>query len=179
MEQLKQIRSQFETRPGEACLKLKHEFAPPGALVRFCVRLLLLSKDVLLRALIDRLEFLRIGKRLLKSLTLKAVIYTYIILSILFQVERKKMPKEGLTAWEWKKRLEDFASGKFIFGRGQYPPKGSKRATQLEQIKTCPRHKSSNLLDPFGRRILCQCSYHKAVVSVNYLVDLVDLVYLV
>lgn len=73
------------------------------------------------------------------------------------------MPKVGITDREWKERLMQYVEGQFVFGRGQRPPKRTKRAIQLQKVESCPKHKNSQQLDAFGRRILCKCGYHKAV----------------
>lgn len=74
------------------------------------------------------------------------------------------MPKTGISDKEWRERLASFVEGKFQFGRGQRPPKGSKRAQQLQSVESCPKHRSSTqLLDVLGRKIQCKCGFHKSV----------------
>ena len=70
------------------------------------------------------------------------------------------MPKTGLSDAEWRKRLSQFAAGKFQFGRGQRPQKGSIRAKVLERVEKCPKHLNPVMLDPFKRKIKCHCGYH-------------------
>lgn len=73
------------------------------------------------------------------------------------------MPKRGLTDGEWKDRLDNFARGSYLFGRGQRPPKKSKRALQLQAVESCPKQFSSQKLDVLGRTIECTCGFHKSV----------------
>ena len=75
------------------------------------------------------------------------------------------MPKTGLSSSQWRQRLHLFAQGKFDFGRGHRPRKGSDRARELERIEKCPKHRNSVLVDPFGRRTQCNCGYHQPQVS--------------
>ena len=76
------------------------------------------------------------------------------------------MPKTGLTDREWKERLGSFAAGKFQFGRGQRPPKKSKRALQLLAVESCPKHRSSQKMDVFGRIVECKCGFHSNVSNI-------------
>lgn len=71
------------------------------------------------------------------------------------------MPKVGITEREWKERLELYVQGRFEFGRGQRPPKKSKRAIKLQAVESCPKHKNPQQKDPLGRSIQCKCGYHK------------------
>ena len=75
------------------------------------------------------------------------------------------MPKTGLTNRQWRERLSLFAQGKFWFGRGQRPKKGSDKARELERVEKCPKHRNLALTDPFGRRIQFLCGYHQQEVS--------------
>ena len=75
------------------------------------------------------------------------------------------MPKLGLSDKEWRHRLSLFAAGKFQFGRGQRPPRGSIRAKLLERVEKCPKHRNPVQLDPFKRKIQCICGYHIPSVS--------------
>ena len=72
------------------------------------------------------------------------------------------MPKTGLSAAEWRKRLKAYAKGSFTFGTGLRPPKGSSRATEVAQIEQCPLHRNRSSMDPFGRKLDCTCGFHKA-----------------
>ncbi|ESO90740.1 hypothetical protein LOTGIDRAFT_175806 [Lottia gigantea] len=69
--------------------------------------------------------------------------------------------KTGLPTSEWIKRLSDYASGTFLFGRGQRPSTGSRWAKELTAIDNCPRHKSVVKKDLFGNVVQCSCEYHK------------------
>ena len=75
------------------------------------------------------------------------------------------MPKIGLSDREWKERLSSYAQGLFEFSRGQRPPKGSRRAKELEQVDKCPKHRNPVTHDPFGRKIQCTCGHHQVKVS--------------
>ena len=80
------------------------------------------------------------------------------------------MPKTGLSDSQWRQRLYLFGQGKFEFGRGHRPRKGSDRAQELERVEKCPKHRNSVNVDPFGREIQCCCGYHQPKVSevLNY-----------
>ena len=69
------------------------------------------------------------------------------------------MPKKGLTNREWHQRLSLFAQGKFEFGRGHRPKKGTERAKELEKVEKCPKHRNPVLLDPLGRTIQCNLGH--------------------
>ena len=71
-----------------------------------------------------------------------------------------RMPKEGLSAAEWRRRLRGFAQGDRL-GRGQRPRRNSYWARTLEGIEKCPRHRSAATHDPFGRPLACKCGFHK------------------
>lgn len=58
------------------------------------------------------------------------------------------MSKKGLSKKEWQQRLILFAQGKFVFGRGHHPRKGSYRAKELAKVETCPKHRNSVQVDP-------------------------------
>uniref|UniRef100_UPI00358E8398 uncharacterized protein n=1 Tax=Myxine glutinosa TaxID=7769 RepID=UPI00358E8398 len=70
------------------------------------------------------------------------------------------MPKQGLTPSEWRRRLREYASGAFHFGRGQRPPKGSRWGNEITKIDSCSRHGRRGCTDLFGNRVWCKCSYH-------------------
>ena len=75
-----------------------------------------------------------------------------------------RMPKEGLEASAWEKRLKLFAQGKFEFGRGRAPPPTSVWAKKIDSIKKCGVGKAK--MDIFGRAIVCSCGYHQETVDV-------------
>ena len=71
------------------------------------------------------------------------------------------MPKTGLSDKEWRERLKSYASGKFVYGRGQRPQKDTYWAKQVEKIERCPfQPSSSGSRDVFGRALTCDCGYH-------------------
>ena len=70
------------------------------------------------------------------------------------------MPKTALTGQEWRRRLTDYAQGRFVFGRGQKPQRGSVWSRVLMAIEKCPKHRYSATTDPFGRIVACSCGYH-------------------
>lgn len=70
------------------------------------------------------------------------------------------MPKTALTHAEWRKRLHQYASGSYQFGRGQRPGKQSRWAAELVQIDKCPKHRNPATHNPFGQEISCKCGYH-------------------
>ena len=70
------------------------------------------------------------------------------------------MPKDALSSKEWRQRLLKYAQGRFSFGRGQKPQRGSVWAQALTAIEKCPKHSNPATVDPFGRRIACNCGYH-------------------
>ena len=71
------------------------------------------------------------------------------------------MPKTGLSAFEWKKRLQQYAQGTFSFGRGQKPNEGTHWKKELAKIDRCPKHANIGSHDPFGKKIVCVCGYHR------------------
>ena len=95
------------------------------------------------------------------------------------------MPKTGLSAVEWRRRLQQYAEGNFTFGRGQKPIRSSVWGKQLAAIDSCPRHRNVSARDPFGRKIVCMCGYHSAAqagkVTNNsrWCTDVVNLFYVV
>ena len=76
-----------------------------------------------------------------------------------------RMPKTGLQAHEWERRLKLFALGKFEFKRGHAPPTGSIWAKKREKIVKCPLKKGARV-DVFGKKLACTCGYHQQAVSV-------------
>ena len=82
-----------------------------------------------------------------------------LLLFCLFRI----MPKTGLEAKEWERRLRLFAQGKFEFGRGHAPPPGSLWAKKKAEIMKCPVGKAK--IDVFGRKVVCTCGYHPETVS--------------
>ena len=72
------------------------------------------------------------------------------------------MPKKGLPDHVWYQRLQDFAAGKFTFGRGQAPPKDSYWGRLLARIKSCPAS-GGTLGDALGQRVVCYCGYHGVI----------------
>lgn len=74
------------------------------------------------------------------------------------------MPKVGLTDSEWKRRLKLFAEGHFDFGRGNNPPRNSKWARSIDQIRKCPVQHAK--VDLFGNLNKCSCGYHETRVSI-------------
>ena len=70
------------------------------------------------------------------------------------------MPKTGLTPREWQRRLQDYANGRFEFGRGQRPPPSSKWGPKVVRIEQCPRHRGATR-NVFGQTISCVCGYHE------------------
>ena len=70
------------------------------------------------------------------------------------------MPKEGLSAAEWRRRLSRFAQGDRL-GCGQRPRRNSYWARTLESIEKCPRHRSAATHVPFGRPLACKSGFHK------------------
>ena len=85
------------------------------------------------------------------------------------------MPKGGMTDREWMERLASFMEGKFQFGRGQRPPKGSKRALQLKAVESCPKQRnSSQLLNVLGRKIQCTCGFHERVSGISSIIAIVQ-----
>ena len=81
------------------------------------------------------------------------------------------MPKTGMSDSEWRERILSFVEGKFEFGRGQRPPKGSSRAKQLQGVESCPKHCNKQLLDVLGRKIQCKCGFHQNVRQSSPLAD--------
>ena len=73
------------------------------------------------------------------------------------------MPKAGLDASEWERRLRLFAQGKFEFGRGYAPPPGSVWAKKKGYIMQCPMGKAK--VDLFGNKVKCTCCYRPERVS--------------
>ena len=82
----------------------------------------------------------------------------------LYKFNSRGMPKIGLSDSQWRQRLQLFAEGKFDFGRGHRPRKGSDRAKELERVEKCPRFRTSMRL----RGIQCYCGYHQPQVNKNY-----------
>ena len=70
-----------------------------------------------------------------------------------------RMPKAGLDASEWERRLWLFAEGKFEFGRGHAPLSGSVWAKKRSNILKCPVGKAR--IDVFGKTVSCTCGYHQ------------------
>ena len=66
------------------------------------------------------------------------------------------MPKTGLAAHEWERRLRLFALGKFEFSRGH--PTGSVWAKKRANIQKCPVGKAA--VDLFGKKVQFSCGYH-------------------
>ena len=61
------------------------------------------------------------------------------------------MPKAGPSPLEWKRRLEAFARGEYVFYTGQKPRKGSRWHRDLCAIEACPTHgKPVSARDPNG-----------------------------
>ena len=69
-----------------------------------------------------------------------------------------RMPKTGLAAHEWERRLRLFALGKFEFSRGHAPPTGSVWAKKRANIQKCPVGKAA--VDMFDKKVQCTCGYH-------------------
>lgn len=76
------------------------------------------------------------------------------------------MPKVGLSEKQWKERLQSYANGTFVFGRGQRPGKSSKWTKVLEKIDKCPKMRGKADFDPLGRKLHCSCGFHIPVVKV-------------
>lgn len=70
------------------------------------------------------------------------------------------MPKEGLSPSEWRIRLKAYATGTFVFKRGQHPPTNSKWAKEIKKISSCPKQRGAKT-DVFGKLVSCSCGYHK------------------
>ena len=78
------------------------------------------------------------------------------------------MPKAGPSPLEWKRRLEAFARGEYVFSTGQKPRKGSRWHRDLCAIEACPTHgKPVSARDPYGRPLVCKCGYHKISAKVS------------
>ena len=76
------------------------------------------------------------------------------------------MPKDGLPDSEWMRRLQSYANGNYVFGRGQAPPPKSKWAKKRAAIDSCPVKKAFR--DVYGNKTLCSCGFHRENVSVQY-----------
>ena len=61
---------------------------------------------------------------------------------------------------EWCERLRAFANGRFTFGKGQMPAKGSKWANEVEKIKRCPLFRSLGTKAITREALKCSCGYH-------------------
>ena len=59
------------------------------------------------------------------------------------------MPKEGLSAAEWKERLRKYSHGDFTFKQGQKPSGDSRWSRELAVIDKCPKHKSTSATDVY------------------------------
>ena len=72
------------------------------------------------------------------------------------------MPKKGLLDHVWYQKIQDFAAGKFTFGRGQAPPKDSHWGRLLATIKSCPAS-GGTLDDALGQRVVYYCGHHVVI----------------
>ena len=70
------------------------------------------------------------------------------------------MPKEGLSASEWKEHLRQYSRGDFTFKRGRKPRGDSRWSKEMAAIDKCPKHKSTSATDVYGKKIVCHCGYH-------------------
>lgn len=70
------------------------------------------------------------------------------------------MPKLGLPASEWRRRLRAYADRRFVFSRGQHPPKNSTWNRELKNIDRCPKQATRSRFDLFGAPVPCRCGYH-------------------
>ena len=93
--------------------------------------------------------------------------YPCIVISRVFYRKSVTMPKEGPSSAEWMAKLQDFASGRYKFGKGKKPGKGSKWERELNKIVGCPKHNNQGTLSITGKALQCTCGYH---VSHDYIV---------
>ena len=70
------------------------------------------------------------------------------------------MPKDGMSASEWRARLRKYSRGDFVFKRGQKPHGDSRWSRELAGIEKCPKHKATSATDVFGKELVCRCGYH-------------------
>ena len=71
------------------------------------------------------------------------------------------MPKTGPDAAKWKAKLHAFANGKYKFGKGEKPGKGSRWERDLSNILACPKHNNEGAISLVSSKpIQCICGYH-------------------
>ena len=70
------------------------------------------------------------------------------------------MPKDGMSASEWRARLRKYSRGDFVFKRGQKPRGDSRWSRELAGIEKCPKHKATSATDVFGKELVCRYGYH-------------------
>lgn len=57
--------------------------------------------------------------------------------------------------------MQNYALGKYRFGRGEKPQKNSHWAKELVKIDACPKHQNPSRMDALGKVIVCLCGYHE------------------